>query len=400
MKILVINCGSSSLKYQLIDMPSGDLLAKGGVEKIGLPDSFLKCAKGDGPKTKIEKPMNDHQDAIELVLNTLTDKELGVIASLNEIEAAGHRVLHGGEFFKESVIINDDVIAKIEEIAPLGPLHQMANLKGIRAMKKAMPSLPQVAVFDTAFHQTIPDYAYMYAIPYELYEKLHIRRYGFHGTSHRYVSKRACEILGLDYNNSKLITCHIGNGASLAAIVNGKVVDTSMGLTPCEGVVMGTRCGVIDPAVFPYLFENGALKPEDMNNFINKQSGVLGVSGVSSDMRDVEEAAFERKEYRAALACKMQDYSIKKYIGAYMAAMNGCDAIVFCGGIGEKGDTTRRGVAMNLEWLGVEFDDSINTGLRDKEMVISKPTSKVKVVVVPTNEELVIAQDTLDLVKR
>jgi len=399
-KILVINCGSSSLKYQLFDMDKNEVLAKGGVEKIGLKDSFLKHQKGEGEKTKIEKPMNDHKEAIELVLNTLTDKNLGVIASLNEIDAAGHRVLHGGEFFKQSVLINDEVIAKIEEIAPLGPLHQMANLKGIRAIKAILPSLPQVAVFDTAFHQTIPDYAYMYAIPYELYEKYHIRRYGFHGSSHRYVSKRACEILGLDYNKTKIITCHIGNGASLAAIENGKVVDTSMGLTPCEGVVMGTRCGVIDPAVFPYLFENGALKPEDMNTFINKKSGVLGISGVSSDMRDVEEAAFVRKEYRAALACKMQDYSIKKYIGAYMAAMNGCDVLVFCGGIGEKGDTTRRGVAMNLENLGIEFDDTINTGLRDKEMVISKPTSKVKVIVVPTNEELVIAQDTLELTKK
>jgi acetate kinase len=400
MKILVINCGSSSLKYQLIDMANDVVLAKGGVEKIGLADSFLKHQKGEGEKTKISKPMSDHKEAIELVLNTLTDSNLGVISSLKDIDAAGHRVLHGGEFFKESVLINDEVIAKIEEIAPLGPLHQMANLKGIRAIKALLPTLPQVAVFDTAFHQTIPDYAYMYAIPYELYEKYHIRRYGFHGSSHRYVSKRACEILGLDYNNSKLITCHIGNGASLAAIVNGKVIDTSMGLTPCEGVVMGTRCGNLDPAVFPYLFENGALKPEDMNNFINKKSGVLGISGVSSDMRDVEEAAFVRKEYRAALACKMQDYSIKKYVGAYMAAMNGCDALIFTGGIGEKGDTTRRGVAMNLENLGIEFDDTINTGLRDKEMVISKPTSKVKVIVVPTNEELVIAQDTLALTSK
>ncbi|MCQ2250297.1 MAG: acetate kinase [Bacteroidales bacterium] len=399
MKILVINCGSSSLKYQLFDMTSDTVLAKGGVEKIGMADSFLKHQKGEEPKVKIEKAMNDHKEAIELVLNTLTDSKTGVIASLKEIDAAGHRVLHGGEIFKESVLINDDVIAKIEELAPLGPLHQKANLKGIYAIKAILPELPQVAVFDTAFHQTIPDYAYMYAIPYELYEKLHIRRYGFHGSSHRYVSKRACELLGLDYNNSKLITCHIGNGASLAAIVNGKVVDTTMGLTPCEGVMMGTRCGDIDPAVFPFLFQNGALKPEDMDNFINKKCGVLGVSGVSSDMRDVEEAGFGRKEHRAALSLKMYDYKIKKYIGAYMAAMNGCDAIIFTGGIGEKGDTTRRGVAMNLEALGVEFDDSINTGLRDEEKVISKPTSKVKVIVVPTNEELVIAQDTMALVK-
>lgn len=399
MKILVINCGSSSLKYQLFDMTSDTVLAKGGVEKIGMADSFLKHQKGEEPKVKIEKAMNDHKEAIELVLNTLTDAKFGVIASLKDIDAAGHRVLHGGEIFKESVLINDDVIAKIEELAPLGPLHQKANLKGIYAIKAILPSLPQVAVFDTAFHQTIPDYAYMYAIPYELYQNLHIRRYGFHGSSHRYVSKRACELLGLDYNNSKLITCHIGNGASLAAIVNGKVIDTTMGLTPCEGVMMGTRCGDIDPAVFPFLFQNGALKPEDMDNFINKKCGVLGVSGVSSDMRDVEEAGFGRKEPRAALSLKMYDYRIKKYIGAYMAAMNGCDAIVFTGGIGEKGDTTRRGVAMNLEALGVEFDDSINTGLRDEEKVISKPDSKVKVIVVPTNEELVIAQDTMALVK-
>ncbi len=400
MKIFVLNCGSSSIKYQLFDMESSTILAKGGMEKVGMAGTFLKHETTGKAKVKIDCEAPNHKVGVKIVLDILTSKDNGCISSLSDIDAVGHRVLHGGEKFKESVLVDQAVIEQIKACFPLGPLHNPANLEGILAIQSLLPEMPQVAVFDTAFHQTIPDYAYTYAIPYELYEKYGIRRYGFHGSSHRYVSKRACEILGLDYNKTKIITCHLGNGASLAAVKDGKCVDTSMGLTPAEGLMMGTRCGDIDPAVFPFIMEKGVINnAEEMKNFINKKSGVLGVCGVSSDMREVEDAEAAGNK-KAALALRMYDYRIKKYIGAYAAAMNGVDVLVFTGGIGENADTTRRGVAMNLEWLGIEFDDTLNTGLRGKEMVISKPNSRVTVIVVPTNEQLVIAQDTLNMVSK
>lgn len=398
MKIFVLNCGSSSIKYQLFDMTKKEVLAKGGIEKVGMSGSFLKH-EVNGKKVKFEIAIPDHQVGVEKVLEILTSKDNGCLNSLKEIDAVGHRVLHGGDKFTQSVLVNDDVIDQIKACIPLGPLHNPANLKGIMAVKTLLPEMPQCAIFDTAFHQTMPASSYMYAIPYEFYQEYGIRRYGFHGISHRYVSKRACQILNLDYNKTKIITCHLGNGASVSAVKDGKCFDTSMGLTPAEGLMMGTRCGDIDPAVFPFLMENKGLDMQAMKEFINKKSGVLGVSGVSSDMREVEEAEAAGNE-RAALALRMYDYRIKKYIGSYAAAMNGVDVIVFTGGIGENADTTRRGVATNLECLGVEFDDSLNTGLRGKEQVISKPSSRVTVIVVPTNEELVIAQDTLDIVSK
>lgn len=398
MKIFVLNCGSSSIKYQLFDMTKKEVLAKGGIEKVGMSGSFLKH-EVNGKKEKFEIAIPDHQVGVEKVLEILTSKDNGCLNSLKEIDAVGHRVLHGGDKFTQSVLVNDDVIDQIKACIPLGPLHNPANLKGIMAVKTLLPEMPQCAIFDTAFHQTMPASSYMYAIPYEFYQEYGIRRYGFHGISHRYVSKRACQILNLDYNKTKIITCHLGNGASVSAVKDGKCFDTSMGLTPAEGLMMGTRCGDIDPAVFPFLMENKGLDMQAMKEFINKKSGVLGVSGVSSDMREVEEAEAAGNE-RAALALRMYDYRIKKYIGSYAAAMNGVDVIVFTGGIGENADTTRRGVATNLECLGVEFDDSLNTGLRGKEQVISKPSSRVTVIVVPTNEELVIAQDTLDIVSK
>lgn len=398
MKIFVLNCGSSSIKYQLFDMTKKEVLAKGGIEKVGMSGSFLKH-EVNGKKVKFEIAIPDHQVGVEKVLEILTSKDNGCLNSLKEIDAVGHRVLHGGDKFTQSVLVNDDVIDQIKACIPLGPLHNPANLKGIMAVKTLLPEMPQCAIFDTAFHQTMPASSYMYAIPYEFYQEYGIRRYGFHGISHRYVSKRACQILNLDYNKTKIITCHLGNGASVSAVKDGKCFDTSMGLTPAEGLMMGTRCGDIDPAVFPFLMENKGLDMQAMKEFINKKSGVLGVSGVSSDMREVEEAEAAGNE-RAALALRMYDYRIKKYIGSYAAAMNGVDVIVFTGGIGENADTTRRGVATNLECLGVEFDDSLNTGLRGKEQVISKPSSRVTVIVVPTNEELVIAQDTLDVVSK
>ena len=396
MKILVLNCGSSSIKYKLFEMEQKKVIAQGGVEKIGLPDSFLKFTLPDGSKKQIDKPMPEHTVGIQLIFSVLTDPEVGVIKSLNEIDAVGHRVVHGGEKFNKSVLINDDVIASIKECAELAPLHNPANLKGIYAIKATLPNVPQVAVFDTAFHQTMPDYAYMYAIPYELYEKYVIRRYGFHGTSHRYVSKRVCDFLGLDYQNTKVITAHIGNGGSCAAVLNGKSIDTSMGLTPLEGLEMGTRAGDMDLGAATFIMDKEHLNTAEFSNLVNKKSGLLGVSGVSSDARDID-AAIKAGNYRADLARKMFIYRVKKYIGAYAAAMNGVDVIVFTGGIGENDTFIRGEICKGLTFLGLEIDEAKNNS-RGEEVELSTPNSRVRVCVIPTDEELMIASDTMELV--
>ena len=343
MKILVLNCGSSSIKYKLYDMTTKTVMAQGGIEKLGLPDSFLKFTLPDGTKKVIEKPMPEHTVGVELILNTLISPEYGCISDMHEIDAVGHRLVHGGEKFNSSVLITPDVIKKMEECSDLAPLHNPANLKGVAAITKILPDVPQVGVFDTAFHQTMPAHSYMYPLPYEYYEKYGVRRYGFHGTSHRYVSRRACEFLGLDYNNTKIITAHIGGGGSVAAIMNGKSVDTSMGLTPVEGLMMGTRCGDVDLGAIIYLMEKEHMDVHTLSDIINKKSGVLGVSGVSSDMRDIEKAIAEGNK-RARLAWDMFEYRLKKYIGAYVAVMDGVDMIVFTGGIGENQTITRHQV--------------------------------------------------------
>jgi len=399
MKILVLNCGSSSIKYQLFEMTSKEVLAKGIIEKIGIKGSFLKNTRFDGDKVKLTGEIVDHQIGIEYVLGVLVSKEHGCIKDINEIDAVGHRVVHGGEEFNTSVRITDVVINKIKKYFGLAPLHNPPNLNGIYAMKRLLPDVPQVSAFDTAFHQTMPEYAYMYAIPYSLYEKYGIRRYGFHGTSHRYVSKRACEIFDVDYFKQKIITCHLGNGASIAAIKDGISVDTSMGLTPVEGLIMGTRCGDLDLGVLTFIMEKENIGFAAANTLINKHSGVLGVSGVSSDMREVE-AASANGNNRAKLALEMYNYRIRKYIGAYAAVMGGVDIIVFTGGIGENADSTREGISKNFEYLGLEFDSEKNKGSRGEEIVLSTESSKVKVIVVPTDEELVIAQDTLEIVTK
>jgi acetate kinase len=398
MKILVLNCGSSSIKYQLIDMISNIVLAKGVVEKIGLKGSFLKNETFNGDKVKLEGEILDHQSGIEYILGMMISKQRGVIKGLDEIDAIGHRVVHGGETFKGSCYLDDITIKGIEDCSDLAPLHNPANLKGIYAMKILLPSVPQVGIFDTSFHQTMPDYSFMYALPYSLYKKYGIRRYGFHGTSHSYVSKRACEVLNLDYNTQKIITCHLGNGASVTAIKNGKSVDTSMGLTPVEGLIMGTRSGDIDAGVLTLLMEKEEIDYSSLNTLLNKHSGVLGISGISSDMREVESAAAEGDE-RAVLALKMYDYRVKKYIGSYAAAMGGVDIIIFTGGIGENGSETRENICKGLEFMGIVFDKQKNDGVRGKELVISKKESRVTVMIVPTNEELVIASDTRYIVE-
>jgi len=399
MKILVLNCGSSSIKYQLFEMTSKEVLAKGIIEKIGIKGSFLKNTRFDGDKVKLTGEIVDHQIGIEYVLGVLVSKEHGCIKDINEIDAVGHRVVHGGEEFNTSVRITDAVINKIKKYFGLAPLHNPPNLNGIYAMKRLLPDVHQVSAFDTAFHQTMPEYAYMYAIPYSLYEKYGIRRYGFHGTSHRYVSKRACEIFDVDYFKQKIITCHLGNGASIAAIKDGISVDTSMGLTPVEGLMMGTRCGDLDLGVLTFIMEKENIGFAAANTLINKHSGVLGVSGVSSDMREVEAAAANGNK-RAKLALEIYNYRIRKYIGAYAAVMGGVDIIVFTGGIGENADSTREGISKNFEYLGLEFDSEKNKGSRGEEIVLSKENSKVKVIVVPTDEELVIAQDTLEIITK
>ncbi|MBR5442771.1 MAG: acetate kinase [Paludibacteraceae bacterium] len=396
MKVLVLNCGSSSIKYKLFNMDTHTVMVQGGVEKIGLPDSFLQIKLSNGEKVKIEQPMPEHTVGIQLILNSLVDKQIGCIASLEEIQAVGHRVVHGGEKFNKSVLITPEVKEMIVKCVELAPLHNPANLKGIEAIETALPGVPQVAVFDTAFHQTMPDEAYMYAIPYELYEKYAIRRYGFHGTSHRYVSARVCEYLGIDPNTTKVITAHIGNGGSCTAVLNGKSVDTSMGLTPLEGLMMGTRAGDMDLGAATYIMEKENLSTTEFSNLMNKKSGLLGVSGVSSDARDIENAVQAGNE-RADLARRIFIYRVKKYIGAYAAAMNGVDVIVFTGGIGENDAYIRAEVTKGLTYLGIDFDESKNA-VRGEEAILTTPESKVKVCIIPTDEEWMIASDTQALI--
>ena len=377
-------------------MESKQVMAQGGVEKIGLPDSFLLVKLPTGEKVKIEKPMPEHTVGIQLILDTLVDEKIGCIKDLKEINAVGHRVVHGGEKFNQSVIITPEVKEMIIKCAELAPLHNPANLKGIDAIEQTLPGVPQVAVFDTAFHQTMPDYAYMYALPYELYEKYAIRRYGFHGTSHRYVSARVCEFLGVDPKGKKIVTAHIGNGGSCAAVMDGKSVDTSMGLTPVEGLMMGTRVGDLDLGAATYIMDKEGLDTAAFNTLINKKSGLFGVSGVSSDARDIDNAVREGNA-RANLAREMFIYRVKKYIGAYAAAMNGVDIIVFTGGIGENDDYIREGISTGLTYLGAEFDKEANK-VRGEERVISTPNSKVTICIIPTDEELMIASDTAALI--
>ena len=398
MKILVLNCGSSSIKYQLIDISTSTVLAKGIVEKIGLKGSFLKNERFDGDKVKLEGEILDHQSGIEFLLGLLISEKRGVIKSLSDIDAVGHRVVHGGETFQESCYLDELTIKGVEDCADLAPLHNPANLKGIYALKNLLPDVPQVGVFDTSFHQTMPDYSFMYALPYSLYKKYGIRRYGFHGTSHSYVSHRACEILNVDYNSKKMITCHLGNGASITAIKDGKSFDTSMGLTPVEGLIMGTRSGDVDAGALTLIMEKEEIDFSSLNTLLNKHSGVLGISGISSDMREIEAAAAEG-DSRAILALKMYQYRVKKYIGAYAAAMGGVDILIFTGGIGENSPDDREKICEDMEFLGLEFDKNINHGIRGKELVISKKDSKVTVIIVPTNEEWVIASETRGIVE-
>ena len=396
MNILVINCGSSSLKYQLINSETEGVLAKGLCERIGI-DGMLTYQPEGGEKEKSEIAMPTHTEAINAVLAALTNEKSGVIKSLAEVGAVGHRVVHGGEKFTSSCLINDESMKAIEECNDLAPLHNPANLIGIRACQELMPGVPMVAVFDTAFHQTMPDVAYTYGIPYEYYEKYKVRRYGFHGTSHSYVSKRTAEIVGKPYDQMKIIVCHLGNGASISAVNCGKSVDTSMGLTPLEGLVMGTRSGDLDPAIIDFVGKKEGLSLDEMNEVLNKKSGMLGISGVSSDGRDLEAAA-ETGNKRAQLALDVFDYRVIKYIGAYAAAMNGVDAIAFTAGIGENNIKMRKDVCSSLTYLGVKLDEEKNN-VRGEERIISADDSKVQVLLVPTNEELAIARETLALVK-
>lgn len=400
MKILVLNCGSSSIKYQLFSITdtNWDVKAIGVIEKVGLKGSFLKHQKENGEKVMFEGEIIDHKTGIDYILGVMISKKHGCINKLDEIDAVGHRVVHGGETFSSSVFINDEVIDKLEESVSLAPLHNPPNLKGISAIQQLIPEVPQVAVFDTAFHQSMPKHAYMYAIPYSLYKKYGIRRYGFHGTSHRFVSNRACEILGVDFNKQKIISCHLGNGTSVAAIKNGASVDTSMGFTPLEGLMMGTRSGDLDAGVVTYLMDKEMIGTRSASTLLNKHSGLLGVTGISSDSREIYEAA-EGGHEQAKLGIKMFNYRIKKYIGSYTAAMGGVDTLIFTGGIGENEKRMREGVCDGLEFMGIEIDKEINDKTRGEEIIISKPGAKVKVMIVPTNEELVIAQDTKTIVE-
>lgn len=397
MNILVINCGSSSLKYQLIDMKNELSLAQGLVERIGIEGSALTQKVNGKDKFELKVAMKDHKDGISHVIDSLLDEDHGVIKDVSEIKAVGHRVVHGGEKYSKSVIIDDEVMKDLVEFSSLAPLHNPPNIIGINAVRTLMPDIKMVAVFDTAFHQTMPEKAFLYGLPYELYEEDNIRRYGFHGTSHRYVAERAAEMIGKPLEDLKIITCHLGNGASVTAVDKAKSVDTSMGFTPLEGLVMGTRCGDIDPAIIPYLMDNKGLSSSEVSDLMNKDSGVLGISGVSSDFRDIEGAA-DKGNKRAQMALDVFHYRVKKYIGEYVAAMNGVDAIVFTAGVGENGIETREEITKDLEYLGVELDKDRNN-VRSKETLISKDSSKVKVFVIPTDEELMIARDTLELVK-
>ncbi|MBN1988723.1 MAG: acetate kinase [Bacteroidales bacterium] len=400
MIVLVLNCGSSSIKYQVIEMGNGNtLLAKGLVERIGLTDGVLTHKPEGKERYETVKDIPDHTVGINLILEALVDKNHGVISSLKDIAAVGHRVAHGGEFFTESVLVDDKVKHEIEKCIELAPLHNPANLKGILSMENLLPGIPQVAVFDTSFHQSMPKEAYLYALPYEFYDKYKIRRYGFHGTSHKFVAQKACDILGMDFNNSKIITCHLGNGASITAIKNGKSVETSMGFTPVDGLIMGTRCGSVDPGVLLYLADKENLNLKGINDIINKQSGVMGISGLSSDMRDLENAAANGNE-RAQLALDMYNFRVKKFIGGYAAVMEGVDLIVFTGGIGENDSILREKVSKSMAYMGVDFDADANKGVRGKDKLLTKPESKVKVMVITTNEELVIATDTASIVSK
>ena len=397
MKILVLNCGSSSIKYALYNMDDQSVMTSGGAERVGLDGAFVKVKLANGEKKQIMHDMPEHTEGVKFIFSLLTDPEIGVIKSLKEINAVGHRMVHGGEKFAKSVVITPEVIKAFEEVSDLAPLHNPANLKGIRAVEELIPGLPQVGVFDTAFHQTMPQYSYMYALPYEVYEKYGVRRYGFHGTSHRYVSARVCEFLGVDYTKQRIITCHIGNGGSLAAVKNGKCMDTTMGLTPLEGIMMGTRSGDVDGGAVTFLQKKLGLNPDQMSDLLNKKSGVAGISGVGSDMRDLEAAVAAGNE-RAKLATDMYNYKIKKYVGAFAAAMGGVDIIVFTAGVGENQASMRAEVCRDMEFMGVKVDEALNATIRGKEALISTPDSKVKVVVIPTDEELMIASDTAALV--
>lgn len=398
MKILVLNCGSSSLKYQLIDMSNEEVLCVGLVERIGIEGSVLKQEK-DGVEGKliVEQPMKNHQDAIKLVLDAVVDSQYGGVKDIKEVEAVGHRVVHGGEKFASSVLITDEVKAALEECIELAPLHNPANIMGIEACEAILPGVPMVGVFDTAFHQTMPKSSYLYGLPHELYTKYGVRRYGFHGTSHRYVSQRAAAMLGKNIEDCKIITCHLGNGASVAAIDGGKSVDTSMGFTPLEGLIMGTRCGDIDAAILPFLMEKEGLDAKGLSDLMNKKSGVYGMTGISSDFRDIEDAAAQNNEL-AQVALESYAKKVKKYIGSYAAEMNGVDAVVFTAGVGENGIGMRADIMANMDFLGMKLDEEANK-VRGKERVISTEDSKVKILLIPTNEELMIARDTLELVK-
>ena len=396
MKILVLNCGSSSIKYALYDMDSKTVMTSGGAERVGLDGAFVKVKLANGEKKTVMHDIPEHTEGVKFIFSLLTDPEIGVIKDLKEIDAVGHRMVHGGEKFNKSVLLTEEVLKVFEECTDLAPLHNPANLKGVRAVQELMPGLPQVGVFDTAFHQTMPKEAYMYAVPYELYEKYGVRRYGFHGTSHRYVSQRVCEFLGVKPEGKKIITCHIGNGASIAAVKDGKCIDTSMGLTPLEGLMMGTRSGDIDGGAITFIQKKLGLDADGMSNLLNKKSGMLGITGISSDMREIDAACEEGNE-RALLATDMYFYRIRKYIGAYAAAMDGCDIIVFTAGVGENQASMREKVCEGLSFMGVKVDVEKNSGIHGEEAVISTPDSKVTVVVIPTDEELMIATDTMAL---
>ena len=396
MKILVLNCGSSSIKYKLYDMADESVLAQGGVERIGLDEAFIKVKLDNGEKKKIMADLPTHKEGVELVFKCLLDPDFGAIKSLDEIGAVGHRIVQGGDLFEKSCIVTPEVEKGIESLIDLAPVHNKGHLAGIRAVDELMPNVPQVTVFDNAFHSTMPPYAYLYGIPYEWYTKYHVRRYGFHGTSHRYVSHRVCEFLGVDIKTQKIITCHIGNGASVAAVKYGKVIDTSMGLTPLAGVMMGSRSGDIDPSAVTYMMQKSGMTPQEMADYLNKKSGVLGITGISSDMREIEEAD-NKGDKLAHLALELYNYRIKKYMGAYAGAMNGVDIIVWTAGVGENQEGVRWDACSGLEYLGVKMDKERNH-VRSKEQILSADDSKVKVVMIPTDEEIVIARDTLALV--
>ncbi len=398
MKILVLNCGSSSIKYALYNMDDKSVMTSGGAERVGLDGAFVKVKLPNGEKKQIMHDIPEHTEGVKFIFSLLTDPEIGVIKDLKEINAVGHRMVHGGEKFNKSVLLTKDVLKAFEDVSDLAPLHNPANLKGVNAVSELMPGLPQVGVFDTAFHQTMPAHSYLYAIPYELYQQYGVRRYGFHGTSHRYVSQRVCDFLGVKPADKKIITCHVGNGGSIAAVYKGKCVDTSMGLTPLEGLMMGTRSGDIDGGAITYLAKKLNLDADGMSNFLNKKCGLLGVTGVSSDMREVDAAVAKGNE-RAKVAIDMYNYRIKKYIGAYAAAMGGCDIIVFTAGVGENQCAMREDVCRGLDYMGVLFDVEKNNEVHGEEAVISTPDSKVTVCVIPTDEELMIATDTAALVK-